>query len=173
MKLIVAPRALAVMQEAEKHGLLTDLVGLKPDLQRLAAVIVREKTPDAISRLFALYGSEAKAAREALRLSNRESALMESLWEALALVGKGAVPKLVAYRFPEALSRLPALSPTIIDWPEPPVFHLKGEDLLKAGLPSGPKIGEILKAIEARWIAADFPPSRDAQFALMQEELAD
>ncbi len=57
-------------------------------------------------------------------------------------------------------------------WPEPPVFHLKGEDLLKAGLIAGPKIGEKLKAIEARWIAADFPPSRDAQIALMQAELA-
>ncbi|MCA3636694.1 MAG: CCA tRNA nucleotidyltransferase, partial [Methylobacterium sp.] len=136
LKLIVAPRALAVMREADALGLLTDLVGLKPDLQRFAQVAAREKTPDAVTRLFALYGDQAKPAREALRLSNREAALMEALSGALDLLEAGAAPRLVAYRFREALSRLPALWPAIADWPEPPVFHLKGEDLLKAGLPA-------------------------------------
>jgi poly(A) polymerase len=173
LKLIVAPRALPVMQEAEGQGLLTALTGLPPDLVRFAEVSVREAAPDALTRLFALYGAEGKAIRAALRLSNRESGLMEALAGALRLLEAGAAPKLVAYRFPDALSRLPALWPAISAWPEPPVFHLRGEDLLKAGLPAGPRIGEKLKAIEARWIAADFPVSRAAQLALMQAELAD
>jgi len=172
LKLIVAPRALPVMEEADALGLLTDLVGLKPDLPRFAALVAREASPDAGTRLFALYGDQAKAAREALRLSNREAALMQALAGAVQMLEAGAAPRLVAYRFPEALSRLPALWPAIADWPEPPVFHLKGEDLLKAGLPAGPRIGEALKAIEARWIAAGFPASRDAQLALMQAERA-
>ncbi|MCU0819538.1 MAG: CCA tRNA nucleotidyltransferase [Beijerinckiaceae bacterium] len=171
LKLIVAPRAVAVMQEAEAHGLLTDLVGLKPDLARFSEVIARKATPDALTRLFALYGDQAKAARDALRLSNRENVLLAALSGALALLEAGAPPKLVAYRFPDALSRLPALWPDITDWPEPPVFHLKGEDLLKAGLTAGPKIGATLKAIEARWIAAGFPTSQSEQLALMQAEL--
>ncbi|MCA3636828.1 MAG: hypothetical protein INF18_14035, partial [Methylobacterium sp.] len=119
-----------------------------------------------------LYGDQAKPAREALRLSNREAALMEALSGALDLLEAGAAPRLVAYRFPEALSRLSALWPAVTSWPEPPVFHLKGEDLLKAGLPAGPRIGEALKAIEARWIAAGFPASRNDQLALMQAERA-
>ena len=172
LKLIVAPRALAVMREADALGLLTDLVGLKPDLQRFAQVAAREETPDAVTRLFALYGDQAKPAREALRLSNREFALMQALGGALQMLEAGAAPELVAYRFREALSRLPALWPAIADWPEPPVFHLKGEDLLKAGLPAGPRIGKALKAIEARWIAAGFPASRNDQLALMQAERA-
>ncbi len=147
-------------------------MGLKPDLVRCEAVIAQEKAPDAITRLFALYGTEAKAARDVLRLSNRESALLEALSGALAQLASGATPKLVAYRFPEALSRLSAFWPAIADWPEPPVFQLKGEDLLKAGLPAGPQIGAMLKAIEARWIAAGFPESWVAQLALMQAELA-
>lgn len=172
LKLVVAPRALAVMREAEALGLLTDLVELKPDLDAFEAVIAREAAPDVLTRLFALYRDQRSAMRHALRLSNRENARMEAMSGALELLEDGAGPDLVAYRFPEALPHLPALWPAIADWPEPPVFHLRGEDLLKAGLPAGPRIGELLKAIEARWIAAGFPAGRPAQLALMQAEFA-
>lgn len=172
LKLIVAPRALAVMQEAETHRLLTDLVSLKPDLPRFEAVIAREKVPDALTRLFALYGDQVKEAREALRLSNRETTVLQALAGALRLLATGSPPKLVAYRFPEALSRLPALWPAITEWAEPPVFQLKGEDLLKAGLAPGPQIGKRLKTIEALWIEQGLPEDHATQEAILRRVLA-
>ncbi|MEO9970121.1 MAG: CCA tRNA nucleotidyltransferase [Hyphomonadaceae bacterium] len=40
--------------------------------------------------------------------------------------------------------------------PDVPVFPLKGEDLLKAGLEAGPAIGDLLRELEAWWIEGDF-----------------
>lgn len=45
---------------------------------------------------------------------------------------------------------------------EKPVFPLKGADLTALGATPGPKLGEILKNLEAEWIEAGFAPDRDA-----------
>ena len=37
-----------------------------------------------------------------------------------------------------------------------PRFEIKGNDILKYGIKNGPKIGKILKIIEARWIENNF-----------------
>ncbi|WP_346910074.1 CCA tRNA nucleotidyltransferase [uncultured Roseibium sp.] len=43
---------------------------------------------------------------------------------------------------------------------EIPVFPLKGADLMAAGLPAGPKIGETLKQLEEDWLDSRFSLSR-------------
>ncbi|WP_274627962.1 CCA tRNA nucleotidyltransferase [Arvimicrobium flavum] len=43
-----------------------------------------------------------------------------------------------------------------------PTFPLKGADLLGLGLAKGPKVGEILKALEAEWVASGFEIERGA-----------
>jgi poly(A) polymerase len=40
---------------------------------------------------------------------------------------------------------------------EPPVFPIKGGDLIKRGLRAGPVVAKTLRAIETAWITADFP----------------
>lgn len=45
---------------------------------------------------------------------------------------------------------------------EKPVFPLKGADLTALGATPGPKLGEILKNLEAEWIEAGFAPDREA-----------
>jgi poly(A) polymerase len=50
---------------------------------------------------------------------------------------------------------------TVAAW-QNPVFPIKGEDLARLGIPAGPQMGEILKKIEAWWIASDFHPGREA-----------
>lgn len=45
---------------------------------------------------------------------------------------------------------------------EKPVFPLKGADLTALGATPGPKLGEILKNLEAEWIEAGFASDRDA-----------
>ncbi|HSR73084.1 MAG TPA: CCA tRNA nucleotidyltransferase, partial [Kiloniellales bacterium] len=39
-------------------------------------------------------------------------------------------------------------------------FPLQGRDLLALGVPEGPKIGELLEAVEDWWAESDFAPSR-------------
>ena len=45
-------------------------------------------------------------------------------------------------------------------WPVP-VFPLKGSDLLALGMTPGPRVGEILRQLEARWIAGGFDGDRE------------
>lgn len=41
-----------------------------------------------------------------------------------------------------------------------PKLPLNGDDVIKAGVPAGPKIGDVMREIEAWWIDADFPDDR-------------
>jgi poly(A) polymerase len=50
---------------------------------------------------------------------------------------------------------------TIESWPRPR-FPIKGADIVKLGIPEGPRIGEILERVEAWWIERDFAPDRAA-----------
>jgi poly(A) polymerase len=51
----------------------------------------------------------------------------------------------------------------LLDLPErwtPPGFPIGGEDLLRLGIGKGPPVGEILRRLEADWIAGGFAASR-------------
>jgi poly(A) polymerase len=41
-----------------------------------------------------------------------------------------------------------------------PAFPVSGRDLLEAGLPAGPGIGETLRRLEDWWVASDFKPDK-------------
>ncbi len=41
-----------------------------------------------------------------------------------------------------------------------PKLPLSGEDIMGAGVPAGPKVGEVMREVEAWWIDADFPDDR-------------
>jgi poly(A) polymerase len=47
------------------------------------------------------------------------------------------------------------------EWPLPE-FPLKGRDLVDAGVPSGPAVGELMEQLEAWWIEGDFAADRKA-----------
>lgn len=174
MKLVAAPRAPEVMREAEAHGLISTIVGLKPDLARFERVLSRSGgLPSAETiRIFALFvASEAsvEALRASLKLSNREHSLCRALLDALALQEAGADPLLIAYREAEAAPHLPLLTEKPIPaLPASPVFHLKGEDILKAGIRPGPEVGRLIGEIENAWIAAGFPAGRVAQETILR-----
>jgi poly(A) polymerase len=46
-------------------------------------------------------------------------------------------------------------------WPRPR-FPLKGADVVKLGIPEGPRVGELLGEVERWWIDQDFRPDRAA-----------
>ena len=53
-------------------------------------------------------------------------------------------------------------------WP-PPRFPLSGADVLALGVPAGPRVGEILRALEDWWIAGDFAADERALRAKLAE----
>jgi poly(A) polymerase len=50
----------------------------------------------------------------------------------------------------------------------PPKLPLSGDEIIAAGVPAGPKVGEVMRAVEAWWIDADFPADKRAVMARMQ-----
>ncbi|MBL9035110.1 MAG: CCA tRNA nucleotidyltransferase, partial [Rhodospirillaceae bacterium] len=44
-----------------------------------------------------------------------------------------------------------------LGWPRPR-FPLAGADMLRLGVPKGPRVGEILRQVEEWWISKDFQP---------------
>jgi poly(A) polymerase len=49
----------------------------------------------------------------------------------------------------------------IESWPRPR-FPIKGADIVKMGVPEGPRVGELLEKAESWWIERDFTPDRAA-----------
>lgn len=83
----------------------------------------------------------------------------------------------IAYRFDNATARdvamlfanddsLPRCLERLEDW-KSPIMQIKGGDLIKMGLPSGPIVTKTVLEIEAAWIAEGFPASeRQSELAL-------
>jgi poly(A) polymerase len=135
------------------------------DVARLAALVASGAPVDPLLRLAALWRGDvaAFAARwrlsteEAVRLAglavpnelrpaNDDAALRRSLAEVPGAVlvdrtwlGGGAGPEWMALR-----ARLAAM--------ERPVFPLQGRDLAALGVPSGPEMGETLRALRTWWL---------------------
>ncbi len=42
----------------------------------------------------------------------------------------------------------------------PPKLPLSGDEVMAAGVPAGPKVGEVIREVEAWWIDADFPDDK-------------
>ena len=54
-----------------------------------------------------------------------------------------------------------------------PGFPLSGKDVHALGIPAGPAVGQLLSAVEAWWIAADFAPDRPACLAELRRRAAE
>jgi poly(A) polymerase len=164
----------SVLGAAPRPGLLARLatieaaLGLKPDAAlRLAALTV--EVPEDAERL-----------RDRLRLSNDHADRLLRAAQRGPDIGPGApeaAAKLYLYRHGASAYRqrvllgwarsgaMPEAGPDRQAWrhrfdlPERwpvPRFPLKGADVLALGVPAGPRVGELLRILEDRWIAGDF-----------------
>jgi len=160
--------------------------GMPPaPLVRLGALIFGHdySAPDAqghVNLRASMTGSAVESAAEIsrrLKLSNREASKIKTLAHLPALLHG----KLDAVSFRRALyehgadacrdaallvaadSQTLDLEPFLdraLGW-QRPVFPLSGSDLLKLGFMQGPKMGEVLRTLEERWIAEDFRLTRE------------
>lgn len=153
--------------------------------------------PDALRRLAALLRTDADGAAalaERLRLSRcqaaRLAALVRPAFELTPEAGITALHRAV-YRAGAETARdwvlmawagelalaprrgggrnaaWSAMLETAATWPAP-AFPLRGADVAALGIPRGPKVGELLAAVEAWWEAGDFTADRDACLARLR-----
>jgi poly(A) polymerase len=134
-------------------------------------------TPDPLRRLAALLPADTAIVGQVasrLRLSKRQrghlSAIAQHRDDAsltarqLAYhIGVEAARDVVLFRA-ESAQQLPSLT----DW-DVPEMPLKGGEIVARGLAKGPAVAELLKAVEADWIAEDFPDAARVQQLLDQK----
>jgi tRNA nucleotidyltransferase/poly(A) polymerase len=190
-RLLVAPEAIRAVEALFDYGLLPDLLGGAPRLERLARLIAIEEAlrlvPDATLRLaglavFVAEDAERLAAR--LRLSNAEQAV---LMLGAADHAKSGLPddgaaKRALYRLGPCTFEAHVLlasadagvPPDDQSWQEAlrladrwqaPEFPLRGPDIMALGDVKGPAIGDMLRRLEADWIAGGFAEDRDQLLA--------
>jgi poly(A) polymerase len=183
VRLLAAPRGPELVHAMHGWGLLALVLGAAPRpvlLDRLAALEAGlGLAADPILRLAALaveVAEDADRLRDRLRLSNDEHARLAraaardpriapaepeaaaraclyavgaAAYRDLALVAwarSGAVPGEPAWRDRTTLPER---------W-QPPRFPLGGGDVMALGVPAGPRVGQLLREVEAWWIAGDF-----------------
>ncbi|OWV88884.1 poly(A) polymerase [Rhizobium sp. R635] len=183
-----------ILPESERWGIdaIPSLVatekalGWTPDpLLRLAAIV----PPDA-ARL------EALAAR--LKLSNAEAAALTAWAKAAPVndeISPAAFERLLYRNGPDGITtrlklalgvargkaegdlaemarsaRLGKLLDQATNWRKPQ-FPLNGGDVIAAGIASGPRVGELLAALEHQWVEENFASDRAALLARLQERI--
>ncbi len=189
LKLLAAPDPRAALRLMAATSVLSSVLPQVKALTRFENLVANESEHffdiDAELRLASLLPDDPKVAQdtaERLRLSN---ALKDRL-----VAAAGREPRIVSWMSPRetrravyrlggrtfsdrvrlawAASDRPAtanqwraLIPLAETW-TPPSFPLTGEDVVNAGVPRGPMVGQVLREIEDWWIDLDFIEDRMA-----------
>jgi poly(A) polymerase len=183
LKLLAAYDPRPVVRLMAQTGVLSQLLPNARGLERFERLVTIETemlfTDDALLRLAALLPDDAEAAAataQGLRLSNAQR-------ERLVAVLRPE-PKLVSWMSPREARRLiyrlgvepftdrvmlswaasdrkaattqwRALLPMAQGWPVP-TLPLTGDEVVAAGVPRGPLVGEVMREVEAWWVENDF-----------------
>ena len=143
----------------------------------LALAPAMASQPAAAAGFFGLFGSEdrppAPTATEGMLakriyLGDRQG-VVDRLRLALAAARVRAENDAAALSEAGNLLRLTAYA---LKW-EKPVFPLKGGDLTAVGATPGPKLGAVLKNLEAEWVASNFTLDRDTLLQRAAKALAE
>ena len=197
LKLLAAPGAAEVSASMSDAGLFGLLLGGIALPARLAA-LMRAGEGDPLLRLAALAVltvEDAGRLREKLRLANREhkrlfaaACVLEALHGAalppagndlqalLFLRGREAARDGLLLARAESGGRDPdgvwRVALEAVETAKPERLPFTGNDLLARGIPDGPPVGRMLKALQAAWIRAGFPQDPARLEQLMQEAAA-
>jgi poly(A) polymerase len=192
LRLLAADNPAPVLHVMARTGILAELIPGIPHLARLEALCAIDAAhffaPDPVLRLAALLPADAAGSvAERLRLSHRDRMRLGDL----AAMAETIIPDLSPLQTRRLLYRLgrdrfrdrvllhwaensrasDAVSWRMLlalaeAWQQPP-FPLNGRDVIAAGVPEGPRVGQILADLEAWWIDGDF----NADVAALRERL--
>jgi poly(A) polymerase len=183
LRLLVAPRGPELVRAMLHYGLLPTVLASAPRptlMERLATLeTALAAEPDAIARLAALaveVPEDADRLAHRLRLANEERARLARMAMHTPDVASSA-PESAARAYLYANGAAAYRDRVLIAWgrstaaadsqtwctrlalPErwqPPRLSVGGADVMALGVPAGPRVGELLRALEAWWIAGDF-----------------
>ncbi len=192
LKLLAAEDPRTVVRLMAQAGVLAAVLPEAQGLARFERLVAIETemlfTEDPLLRLAALLPDDpatAAALAERLRLSNAQrDRLVAALTPAPPLVswispkrtrqlvyrlGVGAFCDRITLAWaaserPAATVQWRALLPTAQSWTAPR-FPLTGDEVMAAGVPKGPLVGEVMREVEAWWVDSDFP---DDKLALIE-----
>ena len=198
LKLVVAPHAAGVLPAMAETGVLDAVMGgrSRPQvLQKLIAIeTYLEIAPDAPTRLAALMSTQANAEdlTQRLRLSGQQPVDLRAAAATSNPAFDPKTPERVARvhmyhtgrnAFARAARVAWARSDCDLDdavfraratlaqrW-NAPQLPVRGADIIALGVPAGPRVGRILQAFEAWWIAHDFATDTVLQKAALTELL--
>ena len=168
-KLLAAADPVPTVRLMIEDGVLAAYLPAPFHPDRLAALVAIEPKPDPLRRLASLIDLGAGAA-ERLRLSTAERDRLITLTGPNPVDPAADAPaqRRTLYHYGAPLYRdfaLLADAPDLLAqadaWPVP-TLPIAGKDLRALGVPSGPALGDLLKQIEAWWIAGDFRADRAA-----------
>ena len=183
LRLLAAPRGAELISVMLDFGLLPQVLGAAPRPGLLARLIHLQAAlglaPDAVLRLAALaveVAEDTERLRSRFRLSNEETAkLMRAAMRAPAIDPNASENTAKAYLYAEGAAAFQ--ESVLLAWarsgeesassawrgrfalPErwhAPRFPIGGADVMALGVPAGPRVGELLRTLEAWWIAGDF-----------------
>lgn len=174
LKILAVPNPSKTFSLMFENNVLSDLPDKKYNPQGLSDLCILQVEHQAISimaRLFVLGGLQNKDFSDFLVLSNAQKKELYSYKKAfmdLSEVLESPVKRLIyKYKNDIALHVLflkgapENLIELALNW-QAPKFPLTGEDLIKAGIPSGPELGKCLQQIENWWMDQDFEPDKAA-----------
>ncbi len=183
MKLLAAKNPLKSLEAMTEAGVLAVIFGVKRyTLPRATLVTLlhleKNLAPSPLRRLLVLLqalpkNTRMQIARAHFRLSNRDQDYLEKLHALMAECGavlkEKNLKELIRCYSAEAVRDamivclaekgkrvFPVKARTVIARWKPPVFPLRGEDLIRAGMKQGKGIGEALKKAEKRWVDSGY-----------------
>jgi poly(A) polymerase len=177
IKLLAAPDPSSTLRLMQEDSVLAAILPEARHFDRLAALIPIEPAPDALRRLAVLIAGGAETVAERLRLSSADRERLARLKAppfAIDLAGDEHAHHRAIYRLggetyrdlvllsaaeSAAADRAQALLALADRW-HAPAFPLRGADITAAGVPTGPRVGQLLAEIEAWWEAGDFRADR-------------
>ena len=181
LKLLVAPGAVAILQLMAEAGILKIILPHTDEWR-----VIGRLPADGVMRLFVL-AKKPLLLKEPLRLSNADAARLQAMSVAPELSPALTAPErrrmiyhLGAEAWRDAVHLSWAHSKAKRDdagwlhlldeaghW-QLPSLPVSGGDILSAGFAPGPKVGQILSALEDWWVACDFAPTRDDLMVRLQ-----
>ena len=190
--LLAAANPVPALRIMAEDGVLASILPEATRLDRLEKLVALEPGPDALRRLAGVVQVDAAglgAIAERLRLSGGERDRLVSLAAPRPLDPTGderaqrrALYHLGAERYRDLAilsaaeggmdeARLAELLALANRW-TPPVFPLAGRDVTALGIPTGPRVGELLASVRRWWEDGDFAADRAACLAKLDEVVA-